>query len=560
MMASLAFGLQPLKLCQFCINNDCEQCTTMAYDSMCINQDKEEFNGFNSNHTDMTESDSDDGLHELNQEQKLEKSVPHIQSDSELLYAAGLTNPSCHLDTVGQNFNQILLRLHAEITTLTKANIKMCEDLNERQMKFNKIISEKNRERALRKNDFMMLKDRLDQFIEHSAYLKDQLDKECKARQSVQEENTNMMEKYAKLHEDFIANKEEQEQRQAEFNEIQSQHRLRVSTLTKELKLQQSKYKKLKVAFDEKEKETNSLSQQKKALQTKNYSLNSKYTKVESDFNALNEKYRKKKIKYDNLKKEQKELQTKYKEMETKYTRTQTDLDNLNLKYGAESKALNASEKRWNSLQFKYEKIRELVKNMEQRHQELQQKYNAQLNKFGYVDWSSKDIADWIVSIDKVKYYKYYDDLLTNLSKEGIDGQCLYELDKNDLYRLGIVSFKDKNNIFMAIRRLIANGKGKNDDNRIEIVREEKAMELKYNELKIQSDLMKEKHIEAMDEFKKQLSEALNQKECVICLDKGKTHCCVPCGHLCLCDDCEGVKGQCPICQTKYYSLQRIYS
>ena len=221
---------------------------------------------------------------------------------------------------------------------------------------------------------------------------------------------------------------------------------------------------------------------------------------------------------------------------------------------------LSLSENEWNEMNQTLKNMELKMNRIQNEFNLLQQEYNAHRDKFGYVDWSSKDIADWIVSIDKVKYYKYYDDLLNNLSKEGIDGQCLYELDKNDLYRLGIVSFTDKNNIFMAIRRLIGNGKGKNDDNRIEIVREEKAMELKYNEFKIQSDLMKEKHIEAMDKLKKQLNEALTQKECVICLDNKLSRCCVPCGHLCLCEECEGIDGKCPICQTNYDSLQRIYS
>ena len=73
------------------------------------------------------------------------------------------------------------------------------------------------------------------------------------------------------------------------------------------------------------------------------------------------------------------------------------------------------------------------------------------------IEWSSKDIADWMIRMDTDKYSKYYDELMNNLAKEGIDGQCLCELDKKYLYRLCIVSFNDKSNIFMAFQQLTKN-------------------------------------------------------------------------------------------------------
>merc|ERR1712228_169995 len=242
------------------------------------------------------------------------------------------------------------------------------------------------------------------------------------------------------------------------------------------------------------------------------------------------------------LKREHKELQKKFKttekaksEITSKHKLLQHQINEINGKYtsmqnkhSALKQRYNASEQQQNNLRLENNKIQQRFKNMEieyhkikKEFDEIKQKHDVLLDKFGYIDWTSQNIADWIVSIDRVQYYKYYNVLLNNLTKECIDGQCLYELDKNDLYRLGIVSFKDKNNIFMAIRQLIANGKNKNDNQRIE--------------------------------------EVQNQKECVICYDNKRTHCCVPCGHICLCDECEGADGKCPICQTKYYSLQRIY-
>merc|ERR1712176_238521 len=121
---------------------------------------------------------------------------------------------------------------------------------------------------------------------------------------------------------------------------------------------------------------------------------------------------------------------------------------------------------------------------LQKEYDELQQKYVEQRDKFGYTEWSAQDIADWIVSIDKAKYYKYYQVLSDNLSKECIDRQCLYELDKNDLHRLGIVAFKDKNKIMMEIKKIIANGKDKQIDHKMEAVQEQKALEFEYNKLK----------------------------------------------------------------------------
>merc|ERR1712129_120349 len=100
--------------------------------------------------------------------------------------------------------------------------------------------------------------------------------------------------------------------------------------------------------------------------------------------------------------------------------------------------------------------------------------------------------------------------------------------------------------IWMHIRKLISNGK----DSKID-----QAIEVKYDELQSRF----EQQTAQYDELKAQYDEDLVRKECVICLDKMRTHCCVPCGHKCLCDECEGIDGKCPICQTKYYSLIRVY-
>jgi len=56
--------------------------------------------------------------------------------------------------------------------------------------------------------------------------------------------------------------------------------------------------------------------------------------------------------------------------------------------------------------------------------------------------------------------------------------------------------------------------------------------------------------------------------ECVICMDKPRTHACIPCGHMLLCDgkgeDCQPhsvtMKQGCPLCNEAVTSITKIYS
>lgn len=96
---------------------------------------------------------------------------------------------------------------------------------------------------------------------------------------------------------------------------------------------------------------------------------------------------------------------------------------------------------------------------------------------------------------------------------EGIDGGCFGDLDKNDLHRLGISQFKDKRDIYNAIKDLMRNDNKKQDT------------------------------------------------ECVVCMDDIVSHAFVPCGHLCLCLKCKDlIKETCPVCQDSFESIIKIYS
>jgi len=47
--------------------------------------------------------------------------------------------------------------------------------------------------------------------------------------------------------------------------------------------------------------------------------------------------------------------------------------------------------------------------------------------------------------------------------------------------------------------------------------------------------------------------------ECVICLEEGADHTCVPCGHVCLCSECLPLRGQCPICNAPVRDVIKVF-
>ena len=47
--------------------------------------------------------------------------------------------------------------------------------------------------------------------------------------------------------------------------------------------------------------------------------------------------------------------------------------------------------------------------------------------------------------------------------------------------------------------------------------------------------------------------------ECVVCMVKEPVMAVMPCGHLCLCEDCDSTVTICPVCRRCVESLSRIY-
>eukprot|EP01083_Nonionella_stella_P009307 26869_1 len=50
------------------------------------------------------------------------------------------------------------------------------------------------------------------------------------------------------------------------------------------------------------------------------------------------------------------------------------------------------------------------------------------------------------------------------------------------------------------------------------------------------------------------------EDECAVCLSNERSHICVPCGHLCICQKCVSViNGNCPMCQKTYDRVVQVY-
>jgi len=60
------------------------------------------------------------------------------------------------------------------------------------------------------------------------------------------------------------------------------------------------------------------------------------------------------------------------------------------------------------------------------------------------------------------------------------------------------------------------------------------------------------------EKTKHQKAEEKEGTECVVCMDEAQTFACVPCGHLCLCQNCRKID-KCPMCRREVKSTIQIY-
>eukprot|EP01083_Nonionella_stella_P118356 353303_1 len=176
-------------------------------------------------------------------------------------------------------------------------------------------------------------------------------------------------------------------------------------------------------------------------------------------------------------------------------------------------------QQRYRELETQYRELMAVHKELEREHNALQMEYEKVANNnCDYLLWNTKDVVHWMVHLNESRYAQYYEALISNMEAEGIDGQCLLNIDKNDLHRFGITHFQHKHEIHKHIQELIenhnithANGNGK------------------------------------------------RSKPCVLCAKQPQLFACIPCGHLCLCEKCKTfIKSKCPVCHLECSSIMRI--
>ena len=50
-------------------------------------------------------------------------------------------------------------------------------------------------------------------------------------------------------------------------------------------------------------------------------------------------------------------------------------------------------------------------------------------------------------------------------------------------------------------------------------------------------------------------------EECVVCLERPKSHVLIPCGHQCICETCQArlIPGNCPVCRKRCEIAVKVY-
>lgn len=108
-------------------------------------------------------------------------------------------------------------------------------------------------------------------------------------------------------------------------------------------------------------------------------------------------------------------------------------------------------------LQSPYNALDSRYKKLKQDYDELNNKYEAlilETTKSNYKTWGSKQVLVWILSLHNGYFNKYENELREMIISECIDGQCLNVIDGNDIYRMGVKDFKDKQLLYDEINRL----------------------------------------------------------------------------------------------------------
>eukprot|EP01083_Nonionella_stella_P306350 1072706_1 len=93
-----------------------------------------------------------------------------------------------------------------------------------------------------------------------------------------------------------------------------------------------------------------------------------------------------------------------------------------------------------------------------------QLKRAQRLDTAQYLQWSSDQLVDWIVSLEDGKYQQYENKFRTQFSKEGVNGEAIPHIDRVALNHWGIQNFMDRANLDNAIKRLVQQNKLQDND------------------------------------------------------------------------------------------------
>eukprot|EP01084_Bolivina_argentea_P060825 111127_1 len=267
--------------------------------------------------------------------------------------------------------------------------------------------------------------------------------------------------------------------------------------------------------------------------------LNVKCTNLETSLQKSKSKKDKWKVKYSKLKWNHQQIIEEHKLANIVLSEKENEIDKLkttckNLKHSLQQNIneqqkvkqqhdenITEMQRECNNSIAEHKLTRHKINQLQITYDKLKAKYNDEHEKFSYLWWNASEIAKWISNIDKLRYEKYYNVLVKNMTNEGISGRYLHDLDKNDLHRLGIVSFADKCDILAAVRELI-----------------------RHNHSVGQQSILVEK----------------KEAKCIVCYEEIPTYVCIPCGHLNVCGNCKDkLTGTCPICQNEYESVIKVF-
>eukprot|EP01084_Bolivina_argentea_P316201 548040_1 len=84
-----------------------------------------------------------------------------------------------------------------------------------------------------------------------------------------------------------------------------------------------------------------------------------------------------------------------------------------------------------------------------------------------YLQWSSNDIVDWILSLEQGKYKNYEKKLRAEINDEGVDGSSIKDIEKSDIKGWGVNNLKDRTSIYKHLQQLLnpnKNATGNNDN------------------------------------------------------------------------------------------------